>query len=114
MRVLRLWLGLLFLSLPVRAQDLGIKWDSLPPNDPATSDLQRAVKRSYFKLLDKAHVPSPQLLVVHCYTAGMTPESTRVVIGRVQDEVWLAGDDVHQLEHELTIMVFLRKQLQKE
>ena len=104
----------LFISAAVWGRDMRIKWDGLPVNDPAKMSLPQAVERDYFKALDKAHLARPNLLIVHCYTAGMAVQDTRVVIGTIQDEVWLSGADVRQLERELTIMLFLRKQVQKE
>jgi hypothetical protein len=113
MKIVRILL-FLFLTIPILAQDVGVKWDRLPVNDPARQVLRQAVERDYFKILDKSHLRRPDLLIIHCYTPEMGVQSTRVVIGMVRDEVWLTDNDVKQLQRELSIMIFLRKQLQKE
>ena len=110
--ILAILILLLLAIAKTSAQDAGIKWDGLAKEDPAVITLRRTVEHDYFQTLDKAHAPRPILLIVHCYTPEMSAYSTRVVIGTVQDEVWLAGIDHWQLERELSVMVYLRKRLQ--
>ena len=113
MKFVRLVLCYLILSVSALAQDAGIKWDGIPANHPDKNALRQAVQHDYFKALEKLHLTQPTLLIVHCYTADMTEDSTRIVIGTVQDEVWLASTNVQELKRELSIAVFLRKQLKR-
>jgi hypothetical protein len=109
MKFVRLLLCFLILSASALAQDIGIKWIGLPTNSPYLDGLRQVMQHDYFNALKKKHIVQPNLVLVHCYTPEMNEESTHIVIGTTQDEVWLAGVDVQQLQREVTLMVFLRK-----
>lgn len=113
-KVIYLLLSIVLFAGIVPGQDIGVRWDQLPANDRAKTALRHTVERSYFKVLDRNRLGRPTLLVVHCYTSGMSVQGTNVVVGSAQDEIWLAGNDVRQLEREIAILVFLHKQLRKE